>query len=335
MFTKDNRTETFLNAMGVEFRYTNKATFGKLKPGWNLENIARPVPVRDDAVLEYFALMETGSPAPAPILLDLPDYFDVLDGVQRLCAEQLTDSTQFSAYIVKCDSEDLVAAINVLANARLQGNAEPAEWTRKRAVEVLVVGRGMSVAEVARMGGWRPAEIEATARRLSWGVTIESIGGPTMADNMIDTLSRNTSQGELTTAPEPIAGFLNTIKVAKFSNGDATPYIEEFFKTVTKKKKRHETYTARLEEFRAQPEVTTRITGRKGGQLPRDKNLHRALSTADGIVDGFIESGEPLTYIDEFFKMLKTLDTKLHALAKRHQKAVKPRVPADKWSKDA
>jgi len=27
MFTKDNRTETFLNQMGVEFRYTNAIKF--------------------------------------------------------------------------------------------------------------------------------------------------------------------------------------------------------------------------------------------------------------------------------------------------------------------
>ena len=331
MFTKDNRTETFLSAMGVEYRYTNRAKFSQLVTGWNLENIARPVPVREEAVLEYYALMETGSPAPAPILLG-GECFKVLDGVQRLSAEQLTDSSQFSAYVVTCDSEDLIAAINVLANARLQGRAEPAEWTRKRAVEVLIVGRGMSVSEVARMGGWRPAEIEATARILSWSETIDSIGGPTLPDNMIETLSSSTSQAELTASAKPIAGFLNTIKIAKFSNGDATPYIREFFKSITKKSKRHETYTSRLEDFRAKPEVTTRITGRKGPGLPRDINLRRALATVEGIVDGIIESGEPVPYIDEFFKMLKSLDTKLHSLAKRHQKPVTTRVPADKWS---
>ena len=145
-------------------------------------------------------------------------------------------------------------------------------------------------------------------------------------------LSSSTSQAELTASAKPIAGFLNTIKIAKFSNGDATPYIREFFKSITKKSKRHETYTSRLEDFRAQPEVTTRITGRKGPGLPRDINLRRALATVEGIVDGIIESGEPVPYIDEFFKMLKSLDTKLHSLAKRHQKPVTTRVPADKWS---
>ena len=66
--------------------------------------------------------------------------------------------------------------------------------------------------------------------------------------------------------------------------------------------------------------------------MPRDINLRRALAAVEGIVDGIIESGDSVPYIDEFFKMIKSLDTKLHSLAKRHQKAVTTRVPADKWS---
>lgn len=66
MFTKDSRTETFLAQMGVTFRYTNTLTLADLSPGWDQQNLARPVPKREEAVMEYATLMESGSPAPAP-----------------------------------------------------------------------------------------------------------------------------------------------------------------------------------------------------------------------------------------------------------------------------
>src|SRR6056300_750436 len=155
MFMKDSRTENFLTQMGVSFSYSNNISFGDLERDWQEKNMARPTPIREDAVIEYASLMESGSAAPAPILFQGKGVLEVLDGVQRLSAASLSGSTRVSAYIVECDSIDVVTAIRVLANARLQGRQEQPEWTRRRAVEVLVINRGMSVDEVARMGGWQ------------------------------------------------------------------------------------------------------------------------------------------------------------------------------------
>lgn len=334
MFTKDSRTENFLTSLGADFKYTNDAGFANLEDGWDTTNLARPVPIRDDAVLEYAALMESGSAAPAPILHDKGGKFAVLDGIQRLTSAKMVGSTKLSAYVVTCDSDDVLAVIRVLANARLQGRAEPPEWTRKRAVEILVVQRGLSVEEVARMGGWKPAEIKRTAKIIDWGFKIRSAGGPVLPDNMIETVSRYMPEEDLIAASVPIVEFFNTIKAAKFSNGDAEPYITEFFQKISKPSKRQALYTERLSEFQELQEVQTRIHGRRGAGLTKDINLRRSLKTAVTILDDMIECGDDIPYVDEFFKLLKSLEKKLRSVAP-NPRPQESRVPADKWSEHA
>lgn len=334
MFTKDSRTENFLTQLGVEFRYTNAVTFAGLEPDWAAVNLARPVPIREEAVLEYAALMEAGSAAPAPMLHDTGAGYGVLDGMQRLSAAQLNGYTQLSAYIVVSDSADMLTAIRVLANARLQGRAEPLEWTRRRAVEILVGQRGMSAVEVAKLGGWRVADIEKIARALDWGFKIRCIGGPEeLSDAMIDTLARHTTQAELAREAKLAADFLLTVKQAQFSAADAEPYIETFFQPVTKAGKAHAIYKARLEDFKQDSEVVARTLGRRSAGLSKDVNLRRLLRAATTVLDEIVDAGEPVAYIDEFFRMLNVLEDKLHRIAKKHTKPDRPAVPGDKWVK--
>ena len=93
MFTNDSRTENFLTAIGVKFEYVNGLRLpDDFATGWNTENIGRPVAVREDAVIEYAALMEAGSAAPAPILSRTERGLRVLDGVQRLSAAELNQT---------------------------------------------------------------------------------------------------------------------------------------------------------------------------------------------------------------------------------------------------
>lgn len=332
MFTKDSRTENFLTQLGVEFRYTNAVKFAELETDWAKVNLARPVPIREEAVLEYASLMDTGSAAPAPILHDTGSGIAVLDGMQRLSAAQLNGYTQLSAYLVVSDSADMLTAIRVLANARLQGRAEPLEWTRRRAVEVLVGQRGMSAAEVAKLGGWRVADIERIARSLEWGFKIRCIGGPEeLPDTLIDTLAKYTTQAELAREAKTAAEFLLTVKQAQFSAADAEPYIETFFQPIAKAGKSHVIYKERLEEFKQDPEVVARTLGRRSAGLSKDVNLRRLLRAATTAMDELAESAEPVPYIDEFFHMLNVLEDKLHRIAKKRTKPDRPAVPGDKW----
>lgn len=333
MFCKDSRTENFLTQMGVEFKYTNAVAFADLAPDWATKNLGRPVPKREEAIVEYAALMESGSAAPAPILHKTSHGLDVLDGLQRIAAAELAGYTKLSAYLVESDSDELLSAIRVLANARLQGRPEPPEWTRRRAVEVLVVEKGMSAAEVAKMGGWRVSEVEKTARIIAWSFRVRGIGGPSdLSDAMIEVLAKRTTQDELIKEPATIAEFLSTVKLAQFSATDAEPFIETFFQPISKASKAHQVYKDRLDNFKQEPEVVTRVTGRRGATVLRhDANLRRLLRAAGTVLDEIALEGEPLHYADEFFKLLNTLKDKLHRVSK-HQKPLQAKTPGDRWA---
>lgn len=333
MFTNDSRTETFLTSMGVKFKYTNSVKLADLSPGWDERNLARPVPKREEAIMEYATLMESGSAAPAPILVSTEHGHDVLDGLQRIAAAELAGFTNLSgAYVVECDSEDKLTAIRVLANARLQGRPEPPEWTRRRAVEILVVQKGLSPAEVAKMGGWRVADVDKTARALDWGFKIRCIGGPQeMSDAMIETIAGHTSQEEITKEPALIAEFLGLLTQGRFSASDAEPFVEEFFKPIAGK--RHLVYKERLDDFKQDPEVVTRTLGRRGATIPKDVSLRRILKSAATVLDEIAESDEPVPYIDEFFRLLNVLKDKLHQVARNHKQPVKTATPGDMWVK--
>jgi hypothetical protein len=326
MFTKDSRTEVFLTQMGVEFRYTNNVAFSDLAPGWDCKNLARPSAKREDAILEYATLMESGSPAPAPILHQAEKY-NVLDGIQRLCAAQLGGATKVSAYIVLSDSDELLDAIRVLANIRLQGRQEPPEWTRRRAVEILVIQRGMSHAEVARLGGWTPADIKRLAESMDLGFAIRCIGGPLFPDSIIETIGKHATKDLLPKYRTPIAAFFDTIKEGRFSAQDAEPLIQEFFAPSAKPS--NAVYEQRLNEIKQAPEVEIRLKGRRSTRLSPDVNLRRALRAVETIVD---EMKEPPLYVDEFFRLLNVIERRLRTLSKHSPAPDAPRTPADKWS---
>jgi hypothetical protein len=335
MFTKDNRTENFLTSLGASSEYTNRGTPDKLFPKWDKENMGRPkgFPIREEAVLEYAALSESGSPAPAPICHVRDDgLWGVLDGIQRLTAAFFNGETKFSAYLVTSDSKDLLLTIRVLANARIQGHQEPMEWTKRKAIQVLIVERGMSPEEVARCGGWQVKEIIKLVKVLDWGFKIRAIGGPELPDTMIEVVSKYLPKKELTAAAEPIAEFLNTVKAAKFSANDAEPYVHKFFSPIGKPSKRHEIYAGRLENFNNDPEIQTRILGRRGFAMKRDVVLMRTLKSADTVLDEIIADSDDIPYVDEFFRILKGIDKKLKSVSP-NKSAKTARVPADMWSK--
>jgi hypothetical protein len=335
MFTNDSRTENFLTAMGIKFEYKNGLKLpDDFAKGWNTENIGRPVAVREDAVLEYAALMEAGSAAPAPILCKTEDGFRVLDGVQRLSAAELQQTTRVSAYVVETECEDSLSAVRVLANARMQGRAEPAEWTRRRAVEVLVVARGMSPAEVAKMGGWKAADVKRIAEAIELQEKVSSVGGPELTDAMLAEL-RPYLQGSniIEQATDPVIGFMQTLKQSRISSTDAVPYIQSFFATSPKSSNPFKVYSERLQDLHEDPEIASRLTGRQCSELPKDVVLLRNLKAAETVLDNILTHGERVPNVDEFFRMIDRLEKKLKSIAP-NKLPQSVRVPADMWSKN-
>lgn len=335
MFTTDSRTENFLIQLGVQFEYRNGLRLpDEFAIGWDTENIGRPVAIREEAVIEYATLMEAGSAAPAPIICETSKGFRVLDGVQRLSAAQLQQSTRISAYVVKTDSEDSLATIRVLANARMQGRAEPAEWTRRRAIEVLVIGRGMSHAEVAKMGGWKPSDVKRIAEAIELQTRIMNAGGPDFPDAMLTELRPFLETNELLEkAVIPITAFMQTIKQAKFSASDATDYIADFFAVLPKGANPHQVYKSRLETIHEDPEIISRTTGRQSTEVPKDVVLLRTLRMAETVSQQILTHGGKVTNVDEFFRLIDRITKTLKSIAP-NQKPNTARVPADLWSKN-
>ena len=334
MFTTDNRTENFLTTLGVKFKYTNGLLLPKdFVAGWDTENIGRPVAIRDDAVIEYAALMESGSAAPAPILHHTAAGLRVLDGVQRLSAAALQGTTRISGYVVTTDSENLLLTIRVLANARMQGRAEPAEWTRRRAVEVLVVERGFSWQEVAKLGGWKTTDVKRIADAIELQRRITNAGGPELPDLLLVELRPFLQGSVLEQAAEPVTGFLNTLKQSKISVADAEPYILEFFDTLPKAGNPFKIYTKRLDKIHEDPEIKSRLTGRQCVALPKDVVLLRELKSAETVLDAILSHGDRVPNVDEFFRIIDRLTRKLRTIAPNKQPQT-ARVPADMWSAD-
>ena len=180
MFTKDSRVENFLTHMGVSWRYCDDLAYADLAVNWDYVNHGRNRARLEDAILEYAMRMETGSAAPGVIVQGLIPPRPVLDGVQRLCAGAFRNYTRFAGYIVDTDSNLTATKIRVLANHLLAGHPEPSEWTRSKAVELLVIAGGMSIDEVASLGGWPRDAVERDKIYLDWSPALVHIGAPTL-----------------------------------------------------------------------------------------------------------------------------------------------------------
>ena len=253
----------------------------------------------------------------------------VLDGLQRLAAAETVGFTRYAAYVITTDSDDLAEAIRVVANARLQGHAESAEWTKRNAVQRLIVDLGMSPEDVSAMGGWRSSDLKRLAEILDWGFQVRCIGGPqSLADGIVSRIAGATTKKELRRASKPIASFLNALVKGRFSTTDAEPYIDEFFRPASKAS----AYGERLKEFTENEEVETRLHGRASSGMSTGVKLRRAMRTAIGILDAAIDGNEKLQYVDEFFRLSKQIDKRLSKLAPHHKAAGKPRVTDDKWA---
>lgn len=333
MFCQDSRTETFLTSLGVKFEYRNGILLpSEFASGWDRENIGRPIAIREDAVVEYASLMEGGSAAPSPILRHTSSGFRVLDGVQRLSAAAMLGTTRVSAYVVQTDSEDSLASIRVLANARMQGRAEPAEWSRRRAVEVLVVGRKMTAQEVARLGGWKAADVARIAEAIVLQDRVTNIGGPQLSDALLSELAQRVGEKTIEQAPDVVAEFLLMLKDSRIAADDAAQYFDHFFAPLPAKTNPHAAFAQRLIEVRDDPEIRTRLTGRRGVELPKDVVLLRTLKAASTVLSELQATGQKVPNVDEFFLFIRKIEQQLQDMSP-HKKAQKVRVPADLWSK--
>jgi hypothetical protein len=317
MFIADGRTESFLTSIGVKWTYQNGFKFKELLANWETTNLGRSRAKVEEAVLEYAELSDAGSNPPAPIIFLRPNGYDVLDGVQRLLSEVMRNATEFSAYKVETDSDVLPRLIRVMANHRLQGgHQEDSQWTIKQAVALLVLDKGMSIKEVASFGGWTPAQVEQEVKFQQWSFAIRAIGGPhEMTKGVVLVIAKHGKMEDLQKALKPVAAFCEDLKRGRFSNGDAEPFVREFFNVDRKKGKLHDQFTQKLEDFRDHDEVRTRLEGRRATKLRPEINLRRAVRTLVTVTEEMMRAKVKIAYPDEFYQGLNQARANIQRLS--------------------
>ena len=262
MFATDDRASRWLDTLGAPWDITSKAMFTEMAPNWDAVNWGRSEVKVESAIREYGGLMDSGSPAPAPILWKNPaGLYEVLDGMQRMLAEERRKPTYFTAYIVKTDSLSLVKKIRVFANLRLQGgHQETAEWTLNRAVELLIGDGDMTALEVAEAGGWAPSVVREKKVVMECARRLASAGGPeNLPDSIVRLIARSSQVKDFKEAPGAIAAVAGDLKKMRMSAADAEPYVEDFFNVKRNGGKLFKAFDKKLKEFREDEYVASRL----------------------------------------------------------------------------
>jgi len=310
MFTADTRNERFLDSFGARWRFTDKMTFSALAPDWPLKNLGRSQVEVAAAVEEYGALMAQGSAAPAPILWDNKrmGYFDVIDGLQRLFAEQKREPTRFSAYIVTTDSPALARKLSVFANYRLQGGyQESSEWTLEQAVSVLVADGTMTVEEIAKDSGWTIGVIKDKKLVLDYRAAIQVAGGPEgLPDTMMRIVAANVECEHLQMAPAAVGEFFSAIGHGRFTTSEAEPFIIDFFDITKKRNGLAKRLAKKLKDFREDPEVAARLqdpTRRRYQPMTPEGRLLKSLKAACTVAESIANSTAAIKGMEEYYQI--------------------------------
>jgi ParB-like chromosome segregation protein Spo0J len=319
MFVKDDRAANLLTAFGVQWKYSNDVNIDDLYPDWEKDNAGRRLATNDEAVLEYAARMENKENAPAVILRKTSRDYEVLDGIQRIKAAVLNKATRISAYVVTTDSDALADQVRVLANRKLSGYREDPQWELRQAIQILIGKHGMSVEETSRLLGMKKERVEEEKTFLDWSFEIRRIGGPhDMKKGVVHQVAEHAKLHDLHSASKPIAEFLHDLNKAKFTNGESEPVIKEFFGDIVRKGKNStfEQYTEKLERFRDDPEVKTRLEGR-----PRDKRspeilLRQAMKNCLTVAKKVAKAKSDITYVDEYYQLWNQVHRELKRMDK-------------------
>lgn len=320
-FKRDKREEEFMERSGATFRYTNKVTFQDLHHQWNVTNNGRERAKDDDSILEYMMRVEQGEVPPAPILArdEITKLFEVIDGVQRLCAQLELGTTVFSAYIVESDSPLLLKQMRITASRDLGGNPPTAKWNLAQAVRLLIMDDNMSVEEVARLLHRKPAVVQDEYDYQQTMFQVRTIGGPhELNKGLVKTLRKHANAEDFVKARTPVAEFLHSLKKSGFNNGESEPLVKRFFDVKRKGKNLHDEFNKKLGQHMQDPEVKTRLEGRPKSRLAGPIKLRRELRAALTVAEEVRASGERVTHLEEFYRLLNQIEKEIKQMDRRH-----------------
>jgi len=325
--TKDTRVEGLLKRLGkygsLVIQKKTGCKFDDLKPGWDQRNMARPSSKVREAIATYRQQMDAGSKAPPTILRVTTLGYEVADGIQRLCASHERGEKTFPAYVIKCD-ELMARKVRLLSNHVLQGYAEKPEWTRRQAVQIIIIEDGGTAADLAEISGWSIKAIEEDERFLRCQFKIKQAGGPEMTKGTVLDIAEATKPIDFEVAGGPIAAFCETVRNAKLSNGEAKPFVQKVFRDLNRKDRKnlHRQIARRVEKFQDDDEVKIRLPDGRRQKSPRadETKLLQVLKAARTVTEEFCRTKAKFRYMEEYFQVHGQTGKNLKTIAK-HSKA--------------
>lgn len=265
-FTSDTRTETFLDQLDVKWEYKKRIPFGEFGKDWRTINMGREFVMDDDAVEEYAMLMESGSPAPAVLLIQKRNGLRILDGVQRVFAADMLKEKFVGAYVIALrTTERMQRAISSCANTRINGShTPPKEWMLSHAVELMFFGDGYTAAEISKMSGRPVAKIED---EITFQCGQRQMGSTGYTGKLLSRgkkwlttqIAKASDESDWLLAPNEIRGMLEVVEACDFKNGQADGPIESFFDVDRRAKRRDGQFAGNLEKLKSHPAVSVRL----------------------------------------------------------------------------
>lgn len=309
----DSRAERFLGSIGARFKWVNDLSFSDLEKNWDAKNLGRSAPRDECAIKHYGQLLHQGSPAPGMILGDDESGhgLSVLDGVQRLVSIELSGCSVFSAYVVYSTSNLTFKKIRVVANSRLQGgHQETAEWSITQAVRELILLEGLSVADVAELGGWPPSKLRRKVEDQKCIMMVECCGGPTITEALASRIRASSNGVQLEDIPD-ITRELTTILTNKCTSAEESQsYLEEFFARPGNKMPGRNEWLRRLDNLRhglQRPKTT----------LPAETKFNASLIRCVNSVKALVASGDIITGCEDYYRKLNIIRDQLKEMEKR------------------
>ena len=273
MFAIDHKTEHYLRSIiGLDPLYREQVKYQELVEGWNIKNLGRPdgQSRMESAISTYENMMVEGSAAPAVILRTTPQGLEVLDGAQRLTANENTGSTHFAAYVIRC-SDETARKIRRAANLRLNTAAPvDAAWVLKELIDEFMVHGSDSARDISEITGRKVGDIEKIYKRrlaVSWVSAacnaVDGSAGPELKEQVYDAIAEVARPDDFVgDHTRVVVKFINQLHSCKFRNGDAMHHAGKFFgiKRVGSKNRATQ-FRTKHRQFVDDPIVRPRLAG--------------------------------------------------------------------------
>jgi hypothetical protein len=281
-FTKSTDVEKYLTSIGVEFKYRSRIPMTRLTASWRSTNYARDKARLEDVVLEYAERMEGGSLAPAPVVHEIDDGVELLDGLQRTSAADLRGETYISAYEIVGADKVTIHCIRIGANSMLNGHRPDPQFELTNAVRLLHMTDSLSATDISNVTGFKASRVQAEIERQRTEKVVRTAGyRGRIKKNWLDCASQHMPEQDLSHNLDAVKQVFEWLGKVDSKNGLAKEVFERLGALKHKKHvRRVDQIKSVLEQFSKRPEISGKLHGRKRDLIDNAIDKLRGASTA-------------------------------------------------------